>query len=104
MVRRCFVKKKFELFHDGGRYHIETSPLIGRANQWTGFYIITASVLKEFKTVFVKLTRKNLYRGLLQFSDFTVCTPPLSAKWEGGRWGEPFTQFSKGGAWQDLKF
>ena len=26
-------------FQDGGRYHIETS-------QWTGFYMITASVLK----------------------------------------------------------
>ena len=29
-----------------GRYHIETSPLICRANQWTGFYMITASVMK----------------------------------------------------------
>ena len=35
------------LFHDGGRYHIETSPLICPANQWTGFYMITASVMKE---------------------------------------------------------
>ena len=25
-----------ELFYDGGPYHIETSPLICRANQWTG--------------------------------------------------------------------
>ena len=33
-------------FHDGGRYHIETSPLICGANQWTGFYMITASVMK----------------------------------------------------------
>ena len=31
-----------QLFHDGGRYHIETSPLICRANQWTGVYMITA--------------------------------------------------------------
>ena len=36
-------------FHDGGRYHIETSPLICSANQWTGFYMITASVMKELK-------------------------------------------------------
>ena len=36
-------------FQDGGRYHIETSPLICRANQWTGFYIITASVLKGLR-------------------------------------------------------
>ena len=35
-----------ELFHDGGRYHIETSPLICSANQWTGFYMRMASVLK----------------------------------------------------------
>ena len=33
-------------FHDGGCYHIETSSLICRANQWTGFYMITASVMK----------------------------------------------------------
>ena len=39
--------KKIYLFHDGGRYHIETSPLICSANQWTGFYMITASVMKE---------------------------------------------------------
>ena len=37
------------LFHDGGRYHIETSPVICSANQWTGFYMITASVMKELR-------------------------------------------------------
>ena len=31
-----FALKSF----DGGPYHIETSPLIWRANQWTGFYVI----------------------------------------------------------------
>ena len=30
-------------------YHIETSPLICSANQWTGFYMITASVLKGLR-------------------------------------------------------
>ena len=29
----------------------ETSPLIFSANQWTGFYMITASVMKELKTI-----------------------------------------------------
>ena len=38
-----------ELFHEGGRYHIETSPLVCRANQWAGFYMIMASVMKELK-------------------------------------------------------
>ena len=31
---------------NGGCYHIETSLLICGADQWTGFYMITASVLK----------------------------------------------------------
>ena len=39
------------LFHDRGRYHIETSPLICSANQWTGFYMITAPVMKEIRKI-----------------------------------------------------
>ena len=35
------------LFHDGGPYYIETSPLIHFANQWTGFHMIGTSVMKE---------------------------------------------------------
>ena len=54
-----FISKQFKLFHDGGRCRIETSPLICRANQWTGFYIITASVMKE-------LTAVNITMGLLR--------------------------------------
>ena len=46
-----FKKKPFiQLFRDGGPYHIETSPLVCKANQWTGFYIIGTSVLKELNT------------------------------------------------------
>ena len=33
--------------HDGFLCHIESSPLICRANQWTGFYMIGTSVMKE---------------------------------------------------------
>ena len=36
-------------FHDGGLYHIETSPLTCKANQWTGFYKIEASIMKGLK-------------------------------------------------------
>ena len=39
-------RKKNSPFHDGGRDHIETSPLICSTNQWTGFYMMTASVMK----------------------------------------------------------
>ena len=35
-----------EIFHDGGRYYIETSPLIFQING-LGFYMIAASVMKE---------------------------------------------------------
>ena len=35
------------LFHDEGPYHIETSPVICSANQWTGVYMIEISVMKE---------------------------------------------------------
>ena len=41
-------------FHDGGRYPIETSPLICSPNQWAGFYMITASVMKGLSE-FVRL-------------------------------------------------
>ena len=33
--------------HDGGPYHIETSQLICRANQSTGFYMTGTSVMKD---------------------------------------------------------
>ena len=50
MVHNCtkhhICKNDPSLFHDGGRYHIET-----RANQWSGFYMITASVMKELTEV-----------------------------------------------------
>ena len=39
------------MFHDGGPCHIETSPMIWRANQWTGFYMIETFVMKEFNFV-----------------------------------------------------
>ena len=30
--------KPIQFFHDAGSYHIDTSPLIWFADQWTGFY------------------------------------------------------------------
>ena len=54
------------LFHDGGRYHIETSPLICGANHWTGFYMITASVMKELNSN--NLIRRNIFEKWLLWS------------------------------------
>ena len=39
--------KENQLFHDGGPYHIETSLLICRANQLTGFCMIGTFAMKE---------------------------------------------------------
>ena len=47
------------LFPDGGRYHIETSP----ANQWTGFYMITASGRKELNNFLIWFTTKGWWIG-----------------------------------------
>ena len=40
----------FSFFHYGRPYHIETSPLICSASQWTGFYMIGISVMKELNS------------------------------------------------------
>ena len=37
-----------KLFHDGVPYHAETGSLICGANQWTGFYMMENSTMKEF--------------------------------------------------------
>ena len=47
------IRLNIKLFHGGSPYHIETSPLIRIANQWTGFYEIKTSAMKE-------LTHKNI--------------------------------------------
>ena len=46
------LKSKELTFHDGGPYHVETSPLIYRGNQWNGLYMTgTSSVMKELKKI-----------------------------------------------------
>ena len=54
-------------FHDGGRYHIETSPLIWGANQWTGFYMITASVIKALNTFCNLSLQKGYFLLVMQY-------------------------------------
>ena len=50
----------YALFHDRGPFHIETGPLICSANEWTGFYMIGTSVLKELKYLSLKTDRKHI--------------------------------------------
>ena len=51
------------LFKDGDLYHIETIPLICRANQWTGFYMIRTFVMEELKPYNLMMT---LFSSLLR--------------------------------------
>ena len=62
--RQCYVVKIN--FHDGGRHHIETSPLIYPANQWTGFYMITAFVMKELRPVLDIKTLRLVYYAIFE--------------------------------------
>ena len=48
----------FQAFLVGGRYHIETSPLICQANQRTGLYMMSASNTKGLKRVFFQPQKK----------------------------------------------
>ena len=41
------VSSSFQPVHDGGPYHVETSPLICTAISWIGFYLIGTSFMKE---------------------------------------------------------
>ena len=49
-LHECHIREGqggIELFHDGGSNDTETSLLICSANQWTGFYMIGASIMRE---------------------------------------------------------
>ena len=62
------LKATYYLFHDGGSYHIETSPLNCIANQWTGFYMVGTSVMKKLNGHTIKsiIERKICQRPLLR--------------------------------------
>ena len=44
------MRKRNQFFHEGSPYFIETSPLIKRVNQYTGFFTIGSSAMKELTT------------------------------------------------------
>ena len=65
---------EIQLFHDEGPYHVETSLLICRVNQWTGFYIT--------ETPSSRSSRKYLkYFLSVSFFIVVVCVSEL------GTWG-----------------
>ena len=69
------------IFHDGGPYHIKASSLICSANQWTGFYMVGTSVMKEsnYQTCIgdVKIPRL-LFNVLVSYSSVSIVDFELS--------------------------
>ena len=55
---------RFLLIHDGGPYHIETSPFICPENQWTGFCMIATFIMKEL--VLWNSTSRACYKLIVQ--------------------------------------
>ena len=47
MIVACSLVTTVLTLYNGGPYPTETSQVICRANQWTGFYMIGTSVMKE---------------------------------------------------------
>ena len=51
------------MIHGGGTYHIESSPFIFRANQWTGFFMIETSIMKVLNQHFFYQFEKQEANG-----------------------------------------
>ena len=56
---RDFTSKLLNSLHNGGPNHMETSSLICRANQWTGFYMIGTTFMKELEEIETSLNVEN---------------------------------------------
>ena len=74
MFYECSVDVLFpganvKLFRGGGPYHIETSPLICSANQWSGFYMIGTSVMKELRITLIYEANFSLSTWLQSVSE-----------------------------------
>ena len=79
--------KIIQLFHDGGPYHVVTSPVISSENQSTGFYIVGTSVNKRVNAIinlrltlwtcfFVKYIHKILCLSQTISGQWSHFTPP----------------------------
>ena len=60
-----------QLVHDRCTYHMETSLLICRANQWAGFYMVETSIMKMLMLMLVhdNLLNKKSRTKLHKYSE-----------------------------------
>ena len=81
----------FQLFHDGGPCHIETSPLISRTNQWTGFYLIGTFVLSSFWLflsfigVGIKVILSKRYEWIVTIAGVCLFSCRIVGRWYSSR-------------------
>ena len=54
-------------------YHIETSPLICSANQWTGFYMIWTSIMKELSKKILHVIYVEYRAHLVSLTYYSPC-------------------------------
>ena len=64
---------KHYLFHDGGACCIEISLLIGSENQWSGFYMIRAYVMKESRCSSTIIHKKSVLTWCKAEFGFLCC-------------------------------
>ena len=76
--------KRNHLHSTGGRYHRETSLLICRANQWTGFYMIMASVMKELIVLLKYYCALKMEEGVGQTKMTLSNFGKIALKWKEG--------------------
>ena len=71
-------------FRYGSPYHIETSPLICSANQWTGFYMIRTSAMKElnnWKVAFPRFTSREFSPQVQSSAICVICNAWVKQYW-----------------------
>ena len=89
MSKELWRNLKLYLIHEGGPYYIETSPLSCRANQWTVFYLIGTSVMKELKDAIhscIPLPTTLAWRKKFEPNTFKSKILPMLKKWFRMSW------------------
>ena len=76
----CTVRKKGWIFYDESLYQVEISPLICRANQWTGLYMVGTSAMKDLITfsIFAKTSMSVLY-AVISYSSHENSGSPFAS-------------------------
>ena len=86
--KNCLLAKVLQFIHDGGLYHIDTSRLISRTNQWTGFYMIGTAVMKELSLIY-------RWNHCQRFLSSQTSDTPRDAETAGVLWRKLFFKISQ---------